>query len=75
MVDIIVTETIFKAGNSIKIFLINETIDQITFSIKEIFSLKHFGSIFYHDFRSLSWIRNARLLIKLRRLRNSVKKS
>ena len=70
LVYIIVIETIFKAGNSIKIFFIKETIDQIRFSIKEIFSLKHFRSIFYHDFRSLSRIRNARLLIKLRRLRN-----
>ena len=58
MVYIIVLE-----GNS-KTFFIKKTIDQIRFPITEIFSLEHFIGIFYHDFRSLSWIRNAMLLIK-----------
>ena len=37
---------------------VKKTIDQIRFPIKEILTLKHFTSIFYHDFRSLLWVRN-----------------
>ena len=65
-----VIETNFKAGNSIKILFLKKGIDQIRFSMKKKFSLEHFRSIFHHDFRSLSWVRNTRLLIKLRRIRD-----
>ena len=44
-----------------KIFLVKKTIDQIRFSIKEILSLGHFRSIFYHDFRSLWYTGNCPL--------------
>ena len=58
-----------------KIFFMKKTINQIRFKIKKILSLKHLRSIFYHEFKSLLWVRNETLLIKLRRLRNGVKKS
>ena len=69
-VYIIVIETNFNAENSIKVSFIKKLIDQVRFLIKEIVGLEHFRSISYHDFRSLSSVKNARLLIKLRRSRN-----
>ena len=74
MVCIIVIETNLETGNSVKIFFIKKTIDQIRFLIKWVFSLEHFKSIFSHDFRSLSWVRNEKVLIKLGSARNQVKK-
>ena len=64
MVYIIVIETNFKAENSIKNLFIKKTIDQIRFPIKEIISLEHFRSIFYHNFRSLLWVRKQKLADK-----------
>lgn len=69
MVSTFVIDTNFNTGNSIKVFFIKKPIDQIRFPIREIFRLERFRSIFFRRFRHLSWLRNEKRLIKLRRLR------
>ena len=59
-----------RDDNVTKDIFIKKITDQARSKIKEILPLKYFISICYHDFRSLLWVRNKALLIKLRRLRN-----
>ena len=43
-------------------------IDWIRFPIREILSLKHFRSIFYHDFESLLWVREQKAANKVKKV-------
>ena len=74
MVEVVVIETNFQTGDSVKVFFIKKTIGQIMFSIKELFSLEHFRSIFYHDFWKFIMGEKQKAPNKVKKVKNLAKK-